>query len=208
MGYFRELPDFEFQSPFSTYRNSKDEYIKTKNLFKRMKLIDEVYNDVTNFDRYIIPDGVRPDQVALEYYKDEELDYVILITNNIINLRDEWPLGGEDFYNFIYRKYGKSNIQNIHHYETTELKDTNDKLVVPAGKLVDSNFTIYLNGVSVNPVKSVSNLAYEFEENNKKTEIYLLKPQFLGLFINDLRTAYKYTVSSQRRNAKTKRGSY
>ena len=208
MGYFRELPDFEFQSPFSTYRNSKDEYIKTKNLFKRMKLVDEVYNEVTNFDRYIIPDGVRPDQVALEYYKDEQLDYVILITNNIINLRDEWPLGGEDFYNFIYRKYGQNNIQNIHHYETTELKDTNDKLVVPAGKLVDSNFTIYLNGVSVSPVKSVSNLAYEFEENNKKTEIYLLKPQFLGLFINDLRTAYKYTVSSQRRNAKTKRGSY
>ena len=173
-----------------------------------MKLVDEVYNEVTNFDRYIIPDGVRPDQVVLEYYKDEQLDYVILITNNIINLRDEWPLGGEDFYNFIYRKYGQNNIQNIHHYETTELKDTNDKLVVPAGKLVDSNFTIYLNGVSVNPVKSVSNLAYEFEENNKKTEIYLLKPQFLGLFINDLRTAYKYTVSSQRRNAKTKRGSY
>ena len=121
MGYFRELPDFEFQSPFSTYRNSKDEYIKTKNLFKRMKLVDEIYNDVTNFDRYIIPDGVRPDQVALEYYKDESLDYVILITNNIINLRHEWPLGGEDFYNFIYRKYGQSNIQNIHPVSYTHL---------------------------------------------------------------------------------------
>ena len=37
MGYFRELPDLEYQS-FLSDRISSDSYLRVKNLFRRVKL--------------------------------------------------------------------------------------------------------------------------------------------------------------------------
>lgn len=210
MGYFKELPDLEYRSPFSTYRNSVNDYVKCKNLFKRLKLRDDVYNNVTNFDKYIISEGERPDQVALNYYGDDTLDYVILIVNNISNLRNEWPLSGEYFYNFLERKYPQpGRLSEIHHYETLEVRDSQDKLILPSGKWVDSNFTIpnpNNKQQTINPVKPITILAHEQMLNDKKSEIWLLRPEYIGIFLDDLRTAYTYGISSQQIDENTKRG--
>ena len=39
----------------------------------------------------------RPDSVAHDFYGDSGLDWVVLTTNNIIHVRDEWPMGSQDF---------------------------------------------------------------------------------------------------------------
>ena len=45
MSYFRELPIIEYQSPFST-RSSSDEYVQVKNLFRRVKLRDDLKSNI------------------------------------------------------------------------------------------------------------------------------------------------------------------
>ena len=60
MGYFRELPNVEYQSFLSDAISSQD-YLKVKNLFRRNKLRDDLQNVFTLFNKYEIVEGARPD---------------------------------------------------------------------------------------------------------------------------------------------------
>ncbi len=90
MGYFRELPELDYQS-FLSDSNSSQNYLRVKNLFRRNKLRDDLQNTFTIFDKYEIVEGARPDTVAEELYGSAELDWVVLMTANITRVRDQWP---------------------------------------------------------------------------------------------------------------------
>jgi len=209
MGYFNELPNLDYLSQLPDV-NSNETYITVKNLFKRAKLRTDTINVITAFEYYQIEDNQRPDVIAQKLYGDAELDWVILITNNITNIREEWPLSNQDLYYYMIDKYGSDeNIANIHHYETTEVKDEYNRLVVPSGLQVDSNYSITyskLNNalVTVSPVKSVTNYEYEINENEKKRKIRILKPQYLSVVITDMRNIMRYDKSSQYLDQNTK----
>jgi hypothetical protein len=198
MSYFRELPDLEYQSPFVD-RVSSDAYVRAKNLFRRVKLRDDLQNIFTLFDKYQIPDGSRPDTVAEEFYGKPDLDWVVLLTAGIVNVRDEWPLSDRDIYNYAEEIYGEA-INATHHYETREVKDSNGRLILPAGNVVDYNFSIpdpddYR--ASLNPVVGISNYEYEVRKNNDKRSIYILKKGYLQQYLNDMRKIMYYDKSSQ-----------
>lgn len=199
MGYFRELPDLDYQS-FLSNSNSNRNYLRVKNLFRRNKLRDDLQNVFTIFNKYEIPEGSRPDTVAEEYYGSSELDWVVLMTAGIINVRNEWPLSNRDLYRFAVEKYGVENLNASHHYETTEVKDNQNRLILPEGKVVDSNFTIpNPNNIAanINPVTSIENYEYEVRKNREKSSIYLLKPRYLQQFLNDMRQIMLYDRSSE-----------
>ena len=203
MGYFRELPDIEYQSFLSDAISSK-EYLKVKNLFRRNKLRDDLQNVFTIFDKYEIVEGARPDMVAEEFYGDAELDWVVLMTAGIINVRDEWPLSNYRLYQYVEHKYGILELNEVRYYETKEIKDSNDRLILPAGKIVDEDFVLNYsdngNKVSVSGLdvrRGVSNWEYETIENNKKSSIYLLKQGYLQQFLNDMREIMVYGISSE-----------
>ena len=209
MGYFNELPNLDYLSQLPD-ANSNETYITVKNLFKRAKLRTDTINVITAFDYYQIEDNQRPDVIAQKLYGDAELDWVILITNNITNIREEWPLSNQNLYNHMIEKYQTENaLSSIHHYETTEVKDEYNRLVVPSGLQVDSNYSITyskLNNalVTVSPVKSVTNYEYEVDKNEKKRLIRILKPQYLSVIITDMRNIMRYDKSSQYLNQNTK----
>ena len=140
MGYFRELPNLEYQN-FLSDSISSQSYVIVKNLFRRNKLRDDLQNVFTIFDKYEIREGARPDTVAEEYYNNSEFDWVVIITSGIINIIDEWPLSNRDLYNYAEEIYG-TKLNDIHHYETKEIKDNNGKLILPKGKVVDDNFIL------------------------------------------------------------------
>ena len=209
MGYFNELPNLDYLSQLPD-ANSNETYITVKNLFKRAKLRTDIVNVITAFEYYQIEDNQRPDVIAQKLYGDAELDWVILTTNNITNIREEWPLSNQDLYKHIIEKYETENIlSSIHHYETTEVKDEYNRLVVPSGLQVDANYSITyskLNNalVTVSPVKSVTNYEYEVDKNEKKRKIRVLKPQYLSVVITDMRNIMRYDKSSQYLNQNTK----
>ena len=198
MTYFRELPNLNYQSTSSDRSSSKD-YVVVKNIFRRAKLRDDLKYVFTSLVDYYIKDGVRPDQVADNVYGDPELDWVVLTSANIINVRDEWPLNSYEIYNYSLNKYG-DDLNQIRHYETTEVKDSSDRLILPKGKVVDSGFTIpdpSSSTATLNPVGGVTNYEYESKLNDEKRSIYILTPNYLQVFLNDMKDIMRYKDSSQ-----------
>ena len=198
MTYFRELPNLNYQST-SSDRSSSEDYVVVKNIFRRAKLRDDLKYIFTSLVDYYIRDGIRPDQVADDVYGDPELDWVVLTSANIINVRDEWPLDSYEIYNYSLNKYGK-DLNQIRHYETTEVKDSSDRLILPKGKVVDSGFTIpdpSSPTATLNPVAGVTNYEYETKLNDEKRSIYIITPEYLQVFLNDMRDIMRYTDSSQ-----------
>ena len=198
MGYFRELPDLNYQS-FLPHRNGSDEYVRVKNLFRRVKLRDDLKNVFTLFNKYVIEDGARPETVAEELYGKSDLDWVVLITAGIVNVRDQWPLSDYQVYRYSEDKYG-DDLNAVRHYQTTEVKDSRGRIILPAGKVVDSNFTIPNPAdqrATLNPVVGVSNYEHEVIRNNEKRTINVLRSDYLQQFLNDFRNIMVYDKSSQ-----------
>ena len=208
MTYFREVSDLLYQSQ-QPNRNSSYDYARVKNLFRRAKIRDDFFKNVTAFTKYKIIGEERPEQIAQKLYGSSTYDWVVLISNNIINVRTEWPLSDSEFSDYLERKYTEAELAQPHHYETTAVIDSRGKLVLPAGKIVDSNFSItYYDGLSItkNPVKMVSVYEYEIQQNDKKRNIYVLRNRYLQTAIDDMKRIMSYGFSSQYVNDSTKKG--
>jgi|TARA_R100000152_G_C6743463_1_gene167177 hypothetical protein len=199
MGYFRELPNLQYQSPYSN-RISSESYITAKNIFRRMKIRDDLKNVFSVFNKYEINDGDRPDNVAKELYGKSSFDWVVLITANIVNVRDEWPLSSKELYDFTVSKYGLTKINEVRHHETTEVKNNRGIVILPKGKVVDDDFKIpnpeNINA-ELNPVRGVTYYEYESILNEEKRNIDVLRSEYLQQFLNDIRNEMIYKRSSQ-----------
>ena len=213
MGYFRQLPNFDYVSRLKNPVSSSD-YIEVKNLFRRGKVRKDFFQNFTIFTRHTIIGDERPDNVAMEYYNDPDLDWVILHVNNIINVREGWPLTQRDFKNFLLDKYGSIARYNAaHHYETVEVKDLADNIIIPEGLQVNSDYSItYRDSLSGNEViasgitTEVTNEAYEEKLQDIKRQIYILRPAYLGMFLDDMERIMTYTPSSQYINSTLVKG--
>ena len=207
MGYFRELPNLEYQSFLSESRAS-DNYLLVKNLFRRVKLRDDLQNVFTVFNKYQIPDGSRPELVANELYGSEQYDWVVIVSAGITRVRDEWPLSNKQLYDYALEKYGLQDLNATKFYETTEVKDNMGRLIMPAGKVVDQGFTIQdpdNENLTLNPVIGVTNYLDETRNNENKRNISILRRQFLTQFMTDLKTSVRYNKSSDYIDRDTKR---
>ena len=60
--------------------------------------------------------------------------------------------------------------------------------------------------ITTTSIKEVSNYEYEVLENEKKRKLLILKPEYLAVFIGDMKNIMKYAESSQYVDQNTKRG--
>ena len=212
--YFRKLPNLNYPSLLKD-RESNIDFVQTKNLFRRAKVREDLFDNFMQFDKYKIIGDERPDNVAQKVYDNDDLDWVVLMSNNIIDIKNEWPLTQSQLNEFINEKYTAQQLVSIHHYETLELRDNKNQLILPAGLVVDEDFNMeYLSGGQVKstnslvdgrPIKAVTFFDYENDLNEQKRNINVLKQEFLGLFIKDFERIMKYGKSSQYVNRKLKR---
>ena len=198
--YFRQLPDLDYPS-LRNDRTSAFDFEIVKNLFKRAVMRQDVINDVVNFTKYSVRDDERPDQIAYDFYRDAGLDWVILTTNNIIHVRDEWPMGNQDFLTYLNGKYTSEELSNIHHYETKLITDSRERTIQKAGLYVPSDHSItYVdNGVvkTQSQIKQVTFLEHETNLNDDKRQINILKPEYLTVFLEDFENIMEYKPSRQ-----------
>jgi len=212
--YFSKVPNFDYVSRLPDAKIS--DYIRVKNLFKKGKLREDIFQNLAFFEKYTIDGDDRPDNVSFKVYDDPIFDWVILLSNNIINIQSEWPLPQRDFDQFLLEKYGDyDNLYNgIHHYETIEVKNSQDVTIVPAGLIVQDNYTVSYYDFFIDQQVETGNLSipvtnYEYEEdlNNKKRNIFVLKPFYLNIVISDLDEIMPYKEgSSQYVSEDLKRG--
>ena len=198
MGYFRELPNLLYPS-FLPEKTSSLDFIEVKNIFRRVKVRDDLYKNFVIFQKYEIPEGARPDTVAEDVFGSPRLDWVVLTVAGILNVRNEWPLSNRDLYNYAHDKYGDS-LNSVRFFETKEVKDSSGRLILPKGKVVDSDFTIpnpTNPSATLNPVVGISNFVYETRLNEEKRNINILRIEYLSEFLDDMKSIMTYTKSSE-----------
>lgn len=218
--YFRQIPNFEYIS-----RNPGDKYISdyvpVKNLFKRGKLREDIFGNLVYFEKYQIIGDERPDNVAYKFYGDETLDWVVLLSNNYLNIQTEWPMTQRTFDEVVLNRYGSYDTlyNGIHHYETEEIKNSLGITVLKGGLTISPTWETNGNFVKINSsyyyeywdaglgyyvqvssstfVKEVTNYEYERNIEEAKRNIYILKPKYLNVVFNDMDDIMPYKKGSQ-----------
>ena len=99
-----------------------------------------------------------------------------MLSNNIVNVLDEWPKGSRQLADYVTDKYGSNNGTDVHHYVESDDSDI----------IVDWNATRLANG----EIKAVTNTDYETDLNETKRQIYLLDK----IFLKDIVVQYKKLV--------------
>jgi len=203
--YFENLPDFEYVNRTDDGKRISD-YTTVKNLFKRGKLREDIFQNTTFFEKYQIVGDDRPDNVAEKVYGDSSLDWVVLLSNNIINIQEEWPLSQAGWDTYLLEKYGSDYdtlYNGVHHYESNEIKNSQDVVIFPAGIQVGvaQSVSYWDQGsakqVTVNPIsKPVTNYEYENNLNEEKRGIYLLKSMYLNIVFDDTEKMMRYKKGS------------
>ena len=224
MGFFKELPSIAYQSPLS-HKNSSRDYIVVKNIFRSAKLMDYVRSGAIAQQKLVLKDGDRPDTIAEYLYGESTLDYIVILVAGITNINHEWPLQDYQVYDYALEKYGSEAEMNaIKYYETFEIKDDQVRQILPPNLIVDADFKIYGSSTQFGAnrynlisqagnrqlddkteytvatdkiARAVTNLEYEYTNNEKKREIDVLKNGYVQTFINDIRDILKYDKSSK-----------
>jgi hypothetical protein len=121
------------------------------------------FGEITNgVVPYVIKDGETPEKIAHEFYGSAYYHWVILLVNDIVNVREEWPMDNEEFNEYLADNY--DNVNAVHHY------------IDPATLFeVDSNFA---GAVPVTVIE------YEEGINNDKRNIKMLDSQYLQQFVS------------------------
>ena len=192
--YFSNLTEFLYVNRTKEGRSEGD-YSIVKNFFKRVRLRDDIFQDLTFFTKFTVAGDDRPDNVANTVYDDPSLDWVILLSNNIVNVQSEWPLGQAAFNTYITEKYGDETTlySGIHHYESREVQANDGTIIIPSGQRVsivqsvsffdeDSSQQIVRTDVAM----PITNYAFEEKLNDEKRNIFVLKPIYLNIIFDDI----------------------
>ena len=192
--YFSNLGDFLYVNRTREGRSEGD-YSLVKNLFKRAKLREDIYQDLAFFTKYDVSGDDRPDNVADLIYGDPTLDWVVLLSNNIVNVQSEWPLSQGDFNRYITDKYDSEEIlySGIHHYESREVKASDGTIIIRSGARVSVGQSVsFFDELSDQQVirtdiaMPITNFMHEDKLNNQKRSIFLLKPIYLNILFDDI----------------------
>jgi hypothetical protein len=204
--YFRQLPSFEYVSRLPDAKIG--DYIEVKNLFKKGTLRPDIFQEVSFFEKYKITGDDRPDNVAFEIYDDSTLDWVVLLSNNIVNIQSEWPLTQVSFDTYLREKYGVGlnteeeiygKIYDTHHYETIEIKNSQGVVIIPGGLEVPQDYSVSYYDFFIESQINLSNVTtpvtnYEYEEKleDAKRNIYVLKQRYLNIVLDDMEELMAY----------------
>ena len=213
--YFSILPNIQYDEKPLVYPYSESEFVVAKNLFRKYKINADVFSFAVFFQKYILKDGETPDSLANKAYGNPFYDWVILITNSVVNRHFDWPLS-----NYELTKYAESQYDDpygeIAYYETYETKagykipneygTMVDAVVLEGGLKVDSTFFNknfeYFNGSGYTTVpgntvcRPVTVMEDLTKKNEQKREIFLLKPEYFRQFVDDFKKQNNYKKGS------------
>ena len=105
---------------------------------RRITLSNELKNNTSFFDLYDIKDGETPEMISSDIYGSPMYHWIVLMANDIIDPRFDWPLSQPNLVEYCKTKYGSANIYATHHYINSDGYEVNSDAV---GATSVSNFT-------------------------------------------------------------------
>ena len=180
----------------------------SKNLFRRVRFRDNLNALHVASTRYTVQQGETPEQVSNKQYGSPEWYWTILILNNIIDVRNDWPVSDYELDLAIEKKYGDDQ-DKIRFWETKEIYEGSN-VVLESGVIIEYNqgtteqqvagyypsytFTTstgsLLTGAQV--MSPVTNREYEYRQNEDKKEIFLIRPEYLTTMQEEIQALFAY----------------
>ena len=102
MPYFNEFPYIRYQFPDDNIR-------LIKNLSIRPAVVNDFFDERSNFETYTIQDGDTPETLSYDIFGETELHWTIMLPNNILNLYEDWPKTTAQFDAYLISKYQDSD---------------------------------------------------------------------------------------------------
>lgn len=200
--YFKRIPDVEY--PNFLPEGKVSQFERVKNIFKRGTIREDIFENLAFFEKYNIIGDERPDNVANKFYDDPNLDWVVLLANNIINVYEEWPMPERAFDRYLLDKYGSfENVNAIRHFETKEVKNSSNVVILKEGLIVPQTYLLSYFDENLNQqifkgdvVVPITNYQYEVRLEENKRSIFLLKGKYLQLIFDDIELIMTYKKGS------------
>ena len=148
-------------------------------IFRRMKVRDNIKDNLALFATYDVPSGETPESTSYKHFGTTDYFWVICLMNNIQDRYYDWPLTDQAFEEYVKQKY--TNPQAIHHYEKTQSSGA-----TTGDGPGDFSHKIEVNSTDAD-AQSVSNYEYELREQDKKRQIRILQPDYVGVFENEFK---------------------
>jgi len=197
--YFKQLPDLLYLD-----RENKEirTYAKAKNLFRRIKLRSISTEQLANFQFYNVINGERPDQVAFKFYDDPSLDWVVLLTNNIINVQTEWPMDNKSFERYLEDKYGDT-LYDVVEYVSKEIRNASGEIILQRGVKIPADYSFTYFDIGSNQYETVvdislavTNYIKEVKIQNERRAIRILRKEYIDELERELEELLQYKPGS------------
>lgn len=204
--YFSYLPNLQISE-----RTDREKYLNqnvVKNIFRRVAVRSDLQKFIYAYEDYVIKDGERPDSIATKYYGSPEYDWIVILTNNITDVYEQWPIDSEILDDYLEERYG-TKLYDVVQYETPEVKDSKDNILIREGTIVNKDFKyttwegkLYQGAAFAYPVTRYD---LEYRKNEEKRNIKILRGQFVQQFVAEFERLIKYPESSDRIDQDLKR---
>ena len=190
--FFANYPRIAYD--ISGNNSTVPDYTVAVNLMIRSKLKDTVEDDVTVYYPYVVPEGMRPDVLAYQYYGDTIYTWTIFLVNNIVDPYWEWPLSYKDFREYVTDKYGSIETaqSQVHHYEKiarARVEQTKLADAVPEYRL-EIDYQTYTE-TAVDDREIIYAYGYERDLNEAKRDIQLIDAQFIQSVQDEARGLFR-----------------
>ena len=163
MPYFDSFPTISYDA------TGDKNFKKIRDITTRIKFKTAIQNNTALFAKYNVKDGETPEAIAYREYGEANLHWIVLVFNDILDPRYDWPLSQRDLNAFVKGKY--TDPDGEHHREIAQSSGID---------------TIMIRVESDTPGSTIiTNFEYEDFVNAKKAQIRLLKTDHVSQVINE-----------------------
>ena len=171
MTYFAQFPKLQYDIKGDGNVNV------IPDIFRRIKLKNKIRDNLVILDKYDLTDGEKPEDVAFKIYGSVDYYWVVLLVNNVVDRYYDWPMGFQEFENYVNDKYAEPGA--IHHFEVKQTSGRQEGLE-------PEDYSHFIEVNADHPgAQSVSNYEYEQRLQNKKRQIKIINPDYLSSFIEE-----------------------
>ncbi len=215
--YFSIVPNLKYDKKPQSFPFSSSDFVLVKNFFRRFEVNPDVFDYTVFYNKYAVENDTRIETLAERIYGSQNLDWVIALTNNIVNVYKDWPISDYSLQKWVEDQYD-TPYETTRYYEISEdVKNSNGTVFLKKGQKVDKTFydgnynysnedvnnsftTVAGNTIS----RPVSIFEDETRINESKRSIYILKPRFIKPLVAELKKQSTYKKCSAYISSKLK----
>ena len=162
--------------PKIAYKIDDYNYLKAIDINVVSKVKDYItqYRSI-GYTPYVVDDGESPDYISYKFYGNPGYDWIIMLTNNVHRMYDDWPRNTETFKEYITEKYG--SLQTA--MSTTKYYYDSSRNIIDVLEYT----SLPSNSRSLETVYE-----YELELNTSKSRIKILNPNMVSTLESGLRS--------------------